>query len=188
LVTIARGGQPPEGTPPVDFWAAAQLTPAHVDLLAGLPHPAVVDLAGVGDVLFCHGTPRDDDEVVLVDTRPSRWAEVLAEVPEAVRIVCCGHTHTPYARQVGCRWVVNSGSTGMPYGVPGAPWVLLDARGVHLRTAPLDPRRVADQVVADSDYPDVRAWVDDYVLAPPSDVEAVLAFAARDGRAAGWND
>ncbi len=188
LVTIARGGQPPEGTPPVDFWAAAQLTPAHVDLLAGLPHPLVVALDGVGDVLFCHGTPRDDNEVVLVDTRPSRWAQVLAEVPASVRIVCGGHTHTPYARQVDRRWVVNSGSTGMPYGAPGVPWVLLDAHGVHLRTTVVDPRSVAEQVVADSGFPGVRAWLDEYVVAPSSDLDAVLAFAARDGRVSGWND
>lgn len=188
LVTLARGGVLPDGTPPVDTWAAAHLRPDQVELLAALPHPLVVPLAGVGDVLFCHGTPRDDDEVVLVDTRPSRWAEVLADVPAAVRIVCGGHTHTPYARQVGRRWVVNSGSTGMPYGAPGAPWVLLDAQGVHLRTTPFEPRRVADDIIAGSTFPGVEAWVDDYVLSPPSDVEAILAFAARDGRRPGWDD
>ena len=188
LVTIARGGQPPAGTPAVDLWAAAQLTPAHVELLAHLPHPLVVPLDGVGDVLFCHGTPRDDNEVVLVDTRPSRWLEVLADVPDSVRVVCGGHTHTPYARQVDRRWVVNSGSTGMPYGAPGVPWLFLDSRGVQLRTTAVDPRRVADDIISGSSLPEVRAWVDRYVLAPPSDLEAVRAFGERDGRAPGWDD
>ncbi|MCW2756828.1 MAG: Phosphoesterase [Nocardioidaceae bacterium] len=188
LVTIAAGGEPPEGTPDVDLWAAGQLSPAHVRLLAGLPHPATVALDGVGSVMFCHGTPRDDNEVVLVDTRPSQWAEVLAGVPDDVRIVCCGHTHAPFARLVDRRWVVNSGSTGMPYGSTGVPWVLLDAGGVQLRSTSIDPRSVADQVVEGSTFPGVREWVEAYVLHPPSDVEALIAFGPRDGRPAGWNE
>ena len=188
LVTLARGGEPPEGTPPVSTWAAQQLAPEHVDVLASLPHPVVVELAGVGEVLFCHGTPRDDDEVVLVDTRLSRWDAVLDGMPEAVRIVCCGHTHMPFARLVDRRWVVNSGSTGMPYGSTGVPWALLDANGVQLRSTPMDPQKVAELIVSDSTFPDVRSWVAEYVLEPYSDVDAVLAFASRDGRAEQWND
>ena len=188
LVTMARGGEPPTGTPPVDIWAAQQLTAQHVGVLASLPHPLVVDLAGVGEVLFCHGTPRDDNEVVLVDTRPSRWDEVLDSVPDSVRVVCCGHTHVPFARLVDRRWVVNSGSTGMPYGSTGVPWVLLDTHGVQLRSTPIDPQRVAELIVSDCTYPDVRSWIAEYVLAPPSDLDAVLAFASRDGRTEQWND
>jgi putative phosphoesterase len=187
LVTMATGGEPPEGTPPVDVWAAQQLTPEHVQLLAALPHPLVLELSGFGDVLFCHGTPRDDNEVVLVDSRPSRWADVLDEVPESVRMVCCGHTHTPFARLVDRRWIVNSGSTGMPYGSKGVPWALLDSHGVQLRVTPIDLEQVAEDVIADSGFPDVRSWVTDYVLQPPSDIDALLAFAARDGRTDAWN-
>lgn len=188
LVTMARGGDPPEGTPPVDVWAAQQLTREHVDRLATLRHPIVLPLSGFGDVLFCHGTPRDDNEVVLVDSRPSRWAEVLEEVPASVRIVCCGHTHAPFARLVDRRWVVNSGSTGMPYGSVGVPWAILDTNGVQLRSTTIDPEQVAEDVVADSTFPDVRSWVSEYVLRPPSDIDALVAFAARDGRVGAWND
>jgi len=187
LVTAARGGQLPEGTPSVDLWAAGRLTDAHVELLDGLRHPVTLALEGVGDVLFCHGTPRDDDEVVLVDTRPAQWARVLAEVPDAVRVVCCGHTHMPFARLVDRRWVVNSGSIGMPYGSSGAPWVLLDAHGVHLRTRAIDPDRVARSVVEQSGYPEVVQWVEDYVLSAPSDLDALHAFAHRDGRVETWD-
>jgi predicted phosphodiesterase len=188
LVTLARGGKAPAGTPPIDLWAAAQLSGEYVDLLAGLPHPVVVDLDGVGEVLFAHGTPRDDDEVVLVDSRLSRWSEVLAGVPDGVRIVCLGHTHVPFARLVDRRWLVNSGSTGMPYGSIGVPWVLLDDGGVQLRETRIDPAEVARTVIDDSDYPEVRSWVATYVLSPPSDVDAIRAFAARDGRDARWDE
>ncbi len=188
LVTAARGGELPEGTPEVDLWAAAQLGGAHVDLLAGLRHPVTLPLDGVGDVLFCHGTPRDDDEVVLVDTRPSRWAEVLADVPHAVRIVCCGHTHMSFVRLVDRRWVVNSGSVGMPYGTDGVPWVLLDERGVSMRSTTVDAADVARSVVAGSTFPGVGEWVRDYVLEPPSDFDALRAFGPRDGRSEGWDN
>ncbi|XGX78554.1 hypothetical protein LQK93_01346 [Terrabacter sp. BE26] len=187
LVTAARGGQLPESTPAVDLWAAAQLSDRHVALLDGLRHPVTLPLEGLGDVLFCHGSPRDDDEVVLVDTRPSQWAQVLAGLPDAVRIVCCGHTHMPFARLVDRRWVVNSGSVGMPYGSRGVPWALLDSRGVQLRTTRIDPDAVARTLLEDSGFPDVSRWVEDYVLSPPSDLDALHAFAARDGRPETWD-
>jgi putative phosphoesterase len=187
LVDAARGAASPS-LPPVDAWAADQLDSSHVDLLAGLEHPVTVTLDGVGDVLFCHGTPRDDDEVVLVDSRPSRWADVLRDVPENVRIVCCGHTHMPFVRLVDRRWIVNSGSVGMSYGTRNIPWILLDDRGVQLRSTPVDSEMVARSVIAQSMFPQVGEWVQEYVLNPPSDLEALQAFAPRDGRAAGWND
>ncbi|MCD4524499.1 metallophosphoesterase [Nocardioides sp. cx-173] len=188
LVTIAGGGEPPEGTPPVDLWAAAQLSDSHVATLAALPHPVVLTLDGAGDVLFCHGTPRDDNEVVLVDTRLSRWHEVLADVPASVRTVVCGHTHMPFARLLDRRWVVNSGSVGMPYGSTGLPWALLTAAGIQLRTTPVDADALADAVVAASSFPDVAEWADTYVRRPLGDTVAVTAFAPRDGRDAGWDD
>lgn len=82
--------------------------------------PVTLDVDGFGQVVFCHGTPRDDDEVVLVDTRLERWAEAFAGLADEVRTVVCGHTHTPFTRLVDRRLVVNPGSVGMPYGRVGA--------------------------------------------------------------------
>lgn len=102
LVALARGGTTaiPD---PIAPWAAQQLRPDQVQLLADLPHPLVLDVAGFGPVLFCHGSPRDDDEVVLVDTRMQRWKEVLSAVGEEISTVCCGHTtcRSPDWRGVG---------------------------------------------------------------------------------------
>lgn len=75
----------------------------------------------------------------------------------------------------------------MPYGAPGVPWSLLDERGIQVRWTAVDPGQVARQLIADSGFPDVAAWVQDYVLAPPSDLDALHAFASRDGRAEGWD-
>ena len=84
-----------------------------------LPQPVVLDVDGFGPVVFCHGTPRDYEEMVLVDTRLEKWAEVFADLPAEVQTVVGGHTHMPFVRLVDRRLVINSGSIGMPYGRPG---------------------------------------------------------------------
>src|SRR3954454_8694470 len=57
LVTLAGGGRA-ETPDPIAEWAAAQLRPDLLELLAGLPHPVTLSLRGFGDVLCCHGSPR----------------------------------------------------------------------------------------------------------------------------------
>ncbi|SDU65281.1 metallophosphoesterase family protein [Jiangella alkaliphila] len=179
LVAVARGG-----TSGIDVsdWAGRQLRPDQVDLLAALPHPVTLDVDGFGPVSFCHGTPRDDDEVVLVDSSLERWAEVLSTVPGDVRTVVCGHTHMPFQRLVDRRLVVNPGSVGMPYGRPGPHWALLRDGVVTLRRTAVDPDALADAVVAASAYPGARAWADAYARTVHSDAEALTVFAPRDGR------
>jgi predicted phosphodiesterase len=179
LVSVARGGTSPH---PESQWAGEQLRPDQVELLAGLPHPVTVEVDGFGPVLACHGSPRDDDEVVLVDTRLERWAEAFADLPAEVRTVLCGHTHMPFARLVDRRWVVNPGSIGMPYGRPGGAWALLRDGQISLRHTEVDLDAVCAEVVERSAYPDARAWVDEYVRGEHSDVAALTAFGPRDGR------
>lgn len=183
LVALARGEESTVGEPyEVDEWAAGQLAPAHVELLAGLPHPVTLEVDGFGAVVFCHGTPRDDDEVVLVDTRLDRWTEVFADLPANVRTVVCGHTHMPFVRLVDRRMVLNPGSVGMPYGRPGGHWALLRNGDVSLRRVEIDVDATVAQVVAQSTYSGRQAWADDYIRSASSDADAVTAFGPRDGR------
>ena len=183
LVAHARGLDAPvpdEVTP----WAAAQLRPDQVELLAGLPHPVVRSVDGFGPVLFCHGSPRDDEEVVLVDTRLEKWQEVFADLPPEVRTVVCGHTHMPFARLVDRRLVVNPGSIGMPYGRPGAAWALLREGQVQLRHTAVDVDAAVAEVERRSTFPDRAAWAREYLRAENSDADALRAFGPRDGRPA----
>src|SRR5918998_2620112 len=126
LVTLHDGGETtiPD---PVAPWAAGQLRPDQVARLDALPLTVTLDLGRFGRTVFCHATPRNDEEVVLVDSRPARWAEVYSTVDESVSTVVCGHTHMPFVRLVNRRLVINPGSVGMPYGGCGAHWALLDA-------------------------------------------------------------
>ncbi|MFI2661770.1 metallophosphoesterase family protein [Micromonospora carbonacea] len=175
----ARAGRP--SAIAVSDWAAGQLRDDQVARLAALPLTATLPVVGLGEVLFCHATPRDDEEVVLVDSRLSRWAEVLADVPADIRTVVCGHTHMPYARLVDRRLVVNSGSVGMPYGGPGAHWALLGP-GVELRRTAFDVDAACARVAAESGFPDAAGWADEYLRSRHSDAEALTVFAPRDGR------
>lgn len=178
LVTLARGGDT-EIPDPIVPWAAAQLRPDQVELLAGLPHPVVVPVRGFGDVLCCHGTPRSDEEVVLVDTRLGRWAEALDGAPATV---VCGHTHMPFVRLVDRRLVVNPGSVGMPYGAAGAHWALLADGAVQLRRSEFDIPVACEQIRQSCNYPQVDEWTDYFLNARASDAEALAVFGPRDGR------
>ena len=151
-------------------------------LLDDLPHPVRLSVDGFGKAVCCHGTPRDDEEVVLVDTRLERWAEAFAGLAETERTVVCGHTHMPFVRLVDRRLVVNPGSIGMPYGRPGGSWALLRDGQVELRHTGVDVDAAVADVVAHSSYPDRRAWAEEYVRAVNSDADAVRTFGPRDGR------
>jgi putative phosphoesterase len=170
---------------PVTPWAAEQLRPDQVTLLGSLPLTVTLDLGRFGTTVFCHATPRDDVEVVLVDSRPARWAEVYSTVDESVSTVVCGHTHMPFVRLVDRRLVINPGSVGMPYGGAGAHWALLDTDdgGVTMRVSRFDVDTACARLVAESGYPNVAEFADYFVRSKASDMDALRVFGPRDGRA-----
>lgn len=177
-VAIRSGDDSPH---PEALWAAGQLRTDQVELLRSLPHPVSVEVAGFGPVLFCHGSPRDDDEVILVDSPVRAWTDVLSEVPADVRTIVCGHTHMPFVRLVDRRTVINPRSIGMPYGRAGGAWALLDQGQVSLRHTEIDIDAVCTRIVAESDYPDPAAWADEYIHSRNSDLDALAAFTPRVG-------
>ncbi|MFE2160990.1 metallophosphoesterase family protein [Streptomyces lydicus] len=166
---------------PLTPWAADRLRPDHLDLLASLPRTLTLPVRGLGTVLFCHATPRDDEEVVLVDSRLDRWQEVFTGLDDDIRTVVCGHTHMPFVRLAHGRLVVNPGSVGMPYGRPGAHWALLGP-GTDLRHTPYDLEAAVRRLTRTSAYPDAAAWADYYLHARATDADALAAFGPRDGR------
>jgi putative phosphoesterase len=184
LVSLRDGGETsiPD---PVAPWAAVQLRPDQVARLDALPLTVTLDLGRFGTTVFCHATPRDDEEVVLVDSRPARWAEVYSTVDGSVSTVVCGHTHMPFMRLVDRRLVVNPGSVGMPYGGAGAHWALLDSvdGAVTMRVTPFDLDAACARLVAESTYPEVAAFADYFVRSKASDLDALRVFGPRDGRA-----
>ena len=87
-------------------------------------------------MLFCHASPRSDEEIVTPLSPEARIAPMLAGV--AQRTVVLGHTHVQFDREVAGRRLVNAGSVGMPYeGRAAAFWALLGP-GVELRRTRYD--------------------------------------------------
>ncbi|HZO50266.1 MAG TPA: metallophosphoesterase family protein [Gaiellaceae bacterium] len=103
-------------------WPAERLTPARRAELRAWPLTATIAVGGLGDVLFCHASPRRDDEILTRATPDP----VVAEACAGAALVVCGHTHVQYDRVVGATRVVNAGSVGAPYeGRAAAFWALL---------------------------------------------------------------
>jgi putative phosphoesterase len=117
-------------------WVADALGAEAVAFLEGLPSTQRLEVDGLGDVLFCHATPRDDEELVTPLTSNARLETILEGVEADV--VVAGHTHMQQDRLVGrIRWV-NAGSVGLPYEDDiKAFWALLGP-DVELRRTPFD--------------------------------------------------
>ncbi len=148
--------------------------------LAALPLTTTVDIVGLGPTLFCHATPRADDEVVTAATPASAIAEILAGVSQ--RTVVCGHVHVAFDRRFEAIRLVNPGSVGMPYeSRPGAYWALLGPDVVHRRTE-YDVATMASRVRA-SGYPleELAGWITD----PPAPDEVTAHFEGLRGDAPG---
>lgn len=182
LLEMSHGRDVGLADDPLSVWGAAQLHTEHQELLSAMPEQVTLDVGGFGPVRFCHATPRDDEEVVLVDSRLERWAEVFADLPPEVRTVVCGHTHMPFLRLVDGRLVVNPGSVGLPYGRAGAHWAVLSDGGVLMGRTPLDPGTLIEEVRAGSGFPGIAQWAQEWLRHPASDVEVLAAFGPRDGR------
>ncbi len=166
------GQDPPDPPDPMDVWTATQLDRPARNVLASWPATVVLHVEGLGAVRFCHASPRSDVEVLTVRTPQERLAAALHDVPE--RIVVCGHTHMPFDRRVGARRVINAGSVGMPYGEPGAHWLLLGPGIRPMRTA--YDRQAAAERIRHSRWPGAAAFARENILQTPTAAEALAAL------------
>jgi predicted phosphodiesterase len=155
-------------------WVHEQLDDEELAFLRDLPHPLRMEVEGLGEVLFCHGSPRSDEEILTAITPPKRLDPILDGV--AQDLVVCGHTHAQFDRLVGDRRLVNAGSVGMAYeGEPGiAAWALLGPT-VELRRTPYDVEATA-ALVRETGFPEGDELVDEALLHPPSAEEVTAHF------------
>lgn len=142
-------------------WSARQLSPAHVQWISGWPKTITLEIADLGCVLFCHATPRDDNEIFTASTAEERLLPVFENVDADV--VVCGHTHMQFDRTVGGKRLVNAGSIGMPFGERGANWLLLGP-GIELRHTTYNMEKAAQRIAA-TGYPRTPEFD---MLDPPS--------------------
>jgi predicted phosphodiesterase len=156
----------------IDEWVGAQLDDRHREFIAGLPEQVELDVEGVGHVLFCHGSPRSDEEMIL-KTTPDEWLREMLEGVEA-DVVVCGHTHMQFDRRVDGWRVVNAGSVGLAYGAPGAHWLALGPAVEHRRT-PHDAEAFADQVKT-LDWSIAERFAEENLRNVPTEKEALEFF------------
>ncbi len=161
----------PPAVRPLIRWVAEQLAAGGERRLAW-PATATVNIEGLGDVLFCHATPRSNTDIFTRLTPDARVESLMDGA--AAPVVVCGHTHMQFDRIVGARRIVNAGSVGMPFGDPGAYWLLLGP-GVELRRTSFDLHGTAD-AVRKTKYPDAANFAARSILQPPSEQEMLEAF------------
>ena len=147
------------------------LVRGNADQGADWPLTVELDVDVLGRVLFCHGSPRSEHEILTRVSPEERVAAALAEVDAAV--VVGGHTHVQFDRRAAGRRLVNAGSVGMPYeGVRGAFWALLGP-DVELRRTEYDVESAAAALEA-TGYPGANeqaGWLRD-----PPDPDEVSAY------------
>jgi putative phosphoesterase len=139
------------------------------DVLATFPEQVAATVDGLGAVLFCHGSPRSDEELITSATPLERLAEALDGVEADV--VVTAHTHVRYEREILGRRLLNPGSVGMPYeGVPGAYWALLGP-DVDFRRTEYDLEEATARYRA-TDDPLAEEMVET-LLSPPTPAEVI---------------
>ena len=163
----------PEMYRPAIGWVAEQVRGEYGERMAGWPLIHRLEMPGAGSVLFCHATPRNEDDIFTKSTPEDRLLPIFDGLH--VSIVVCGHTHMQFERSVGRTRVVNAGSVGMPFGNPGADWLLLGGGEVQLRHTPYDLASAAARIRATA-FPWPEDFAERYVLQPPSEAEMLDVF------------
>jgi len=168
----ADPGKLPEQARAAVRWTAEQLDPEHERLLAGWPKTLRLEIGGLGEVLFCHATPRNENECFTRLTLEDHLLPVFEGLNAPV--VICGHTHMQFDRMIGRIRVVNAGSIGMPFGEPGADWLLLGPN-VQLRHSSYDLTKAAERI-RNTNYPQAQEFAAHHVLQPPSEEDMLEVF------------
>jgi putative phosphoesterase len=155
-----------------DEWQETCLPPDDLAFLRGLPETLELDGA-----LYCHATPRSDEEIVTPATPDDRLADALAGVDG--RVVVAGHTHMQQDRQVGRIRFVNAGSVGLPYeGEVAAFWAAVEGGQPALRKTEVSFDRLVE-AFGKSEWPLAEDFLRENVLRPCSREEAIAEFERR---------
>jgi predicted phosphodiesterase len=154
-------------------WCAEQLAGEEAHFIAGWPATISRQIAGLGEVLFCHATPRSSTEIFIRTTPEEKVLPAFEGMGET--IVICGHTHMQFDRAIGSKRVINAGSVGMPFGAPGAYW-LLPKEKPELRYTSYDLETAANRVRL-TNYPGATDFAAQNILHPPTEGQMLEPFA-----------
>jgi len=168
---------PEQYRPPIR-WSARELSVHDQAMILEWPKSLRFEIRGVGSALFCHATPRNEDECFTRLTPEDRLLPIFD--PAEADLVVCGHTHMQFDRMIGTTRVINAGSVGMPFGEPGADWAILGP-SVELRHTPYDLQDAAQRVRA-TKYPEAEQFASNHILEPPSEQQMLEVFSKAELR------
>ena len=168
---MTGGGPLPGPAREVVRWTARQVHPDYDEVLRSWPKTLQLEIPALGEVLFCHGTPDSETDAFTRLTPEAALLPVFRDLN--VSLVVCGHTHMQFDREIGSVRVVNAGSVGMPFGPPGADWLLLGA-DVQLRHTSYDLEKAAARA-RETPYPQADQFAQS-ILQPPSETAMLDQF------------
>jgi predicted phosphodiesterase len=154
---------------PRERWLLEVHTEEDMAFLNQAAEGVTVEIAGLGPVRFCHGSPRSDEELITPATPEERLTAAVAGRPE--QVVVSAHTHLQFDRRAAGIRSVNPGSIGMHYAAaPGAYWAVLGP-DVDLRRTEYDVDRAVAAYRQTGD-PLVEQTVE-MLLSPPTPDEVI---------------
>ncbi len=116
-------------TAELNQWCADQLTEDQLRFLKSLPEKTILNVDGLGEVLFVHGSPRSDEEAIRINTTENEIRPMIENVSQD--IIVCGHTHIQFDRIVGDN---------------GACWAILGPE-VELKVTPYNTKEAAERIL-----------------------------------------
>jgi predicted phosphodiesterase len=91
----------------------ADLTSDFVESIKQLPIATTLIGPDQLSITIAHGSPRSNNEGFFPTTTDTRAKEMIGNDPPSV--LCVGHSHIPFVRQVNTTLLVNVGAVGFPF-------------------------------------------------------------------------
>ena len=156
-------------------WTAQELPPEYEQVLASWSDTTILEMDGLGKVLFCHATPQNNTDIFTRLTPDEQLLPIFEDVEAS--IVVCGHTHMQFDRTIREVRVVNAGSVGMPFAEAGAYWLMLGS-DIKFRHTTYNFKDAAT-LIRQTGYPQAQDFADNNVLNPPTEEQALATFSPK---------
>lgn len=94
-------------------WTAKILTQKNIDYIKSLKEQEVLNLPNAGKITIVHGSPFHISEHLYEEKQQDRLKEAIEAVQSEVLV--CGHSHTPWTKQLNETIVLNPGAAGVHF-------------------------------------------------------------------------
>lgn len=114
-------------------WTVDVLKKANLNYLKKLKSKKIIQ-AGKVTIGLYHGSPEDPDEFLFHTTEEDRFRALAKKAKQ--EIICVGHSHTPFYKQVEGVYFINPGSTGRMFdGNPAASYAIIKIKKEKIKVS-----------------------------------------------------